>query len=371
MAPSHPPLAATYLAHTRVVMSPNAQTAVISIHRLLIFAALATAIILLAAVYGNLAPSTANPGAIASMEIPEQVKVDSQGWAEVPVRLVANGMQIGAALFSIDFDEQCLLFDPIDANRDGTPDNVIFDVPSQFIVSASFHALDTQGELHIMIVDYSPPYALLPEKAVLTVRLAARCVPANGEIISARVGFGNAPRPSLSTPSGSAVNAAFIDGSVLIGRDLTAPTLAPTATSTPVPTAQPTATQAPAPTSTPIPGTIPPTPGTIPPTPSANDPDVDGILSGEEGTADWDGDGIPNYLDADDDNDGIPTLLEGRGDADGGGVPNFLDLDSNGNGIPDRIEAGDDPLHPVDRDGNGVYDFLDVSEHLFLPLVMR
>ncbi|MCB0025750.1 MAG: hypothetical protein M9936_07615 [Caldilinea sp.] len=352
-------------------MSDNAQTTVFSIHRLLTFAALATAIIVLAQLNRLTSSGTASPSAVANLEIPVHVGVDSQGVAAIPVRFAADGLRISAALFSIDYDEQCLLFDPVDANRDGFPDNVLFNLPSQFIVSASFNALDTDGELHIMMVDYSPPYASLPEQTLLTVRLAARCTPAKGETITARVGFGSAPRPSLSTSTGSAANCTFTDGSVLFGADLPLPTLAPTATATPAPTVAPSATPTIAPTATPDPGTIPPTPGTIPPTPSASDPDVDGILSGEEGTADWDGDGIPNYLDADDDNDGIPTLLEGRGDVDGGGVPNFLDLDSNGNGIPDHTEAGDDPLHPVDRDGNGVYDFLDVPEQLYLPLVTR
>ncbi len=352
-------------------MNSGTQSALVSIIRLLLFAALAAVIILLAALDSLSHPGTRAPHARSTLTIPSDVGVDSQGWATVPIRFASNGMQISGALFTLDYDERCLVFDPIDANHNGMPDNVIFNVSTQFIVSASFNALDTHGELHIMMVDYSPPYAVLPEQTVLTVRLASQCIPAHGESITAAVGFGKSPNPSLSTSSGSAASGTFIDGSVLITENPAVPTLAPTATATPAPTAEPTATATPIPFATPIPGTIPPTPGTIPPTPGAGDPDVDGIRSEEEGTGDWDGDGIPNYLDADDDNDGIPTLLEGRGDADGGGVPNFLDLDSNGNGIPDRIEAGDDPLHPVDRDGNGIYDFLDVPARLYLPLVKR
>ncbi len=51
-------------------------------------------------------------------------------------------------------------------------------------------------------------------------------------------------------------------------------------------------------------------------------------------------------------------------------MPNFLDDDSNGNGIPDAVEVGPDPIHPVDRDGNGIWDFLD-RPRLFLPIVRR
>lgn len=350
-------------------MSMRPKLNLYAVHRLLVFAALVVTIILLASLDRADERKTGNPSATALLAISSRVEVDSQGVATVPLRFTSNGAQISGAMFAIDYDETCLLFDPVDADRNGIPDHVSFDLSTQFAVSALFNPQDTRGELHIMIVDYSPPYAMLPEQVIMTFRLAARCQPTSINTITASVAFGKAPYPSLSTPGGSAASGTYTDGSVLISANPAAPTLAPTATATPTPTGQPTATVTP--TATPDPGTIPPTPGTIPPTPSANDPDVDGIQSSEEGTGDWDGDGIPNYLDADDDNDGIPTLLEGRGDVDGGGVPNFLDLDSNGNGIPDRVEAGDDPLHPVDRDGNGLYDFLDVPARLYLPLVTR
>lgn len=339
-----------------------------TIQRILIFAACALAVLLLAQLDRFPDQHTGSPNTGSVVQIRRDVPVGSDGWASVPVEFVSNGLRVSGALFSIDYDQTCLVFDPVDADRNTIPDNVMLNLPGQFIVAVGFDASDANGELDIVIVDYSPPYATLPDQVILTVRLAATCLPAEGATIEAPVRFAQSPSPSLSTSSGSAAIGTFVDGSVLITANPAAPTLAPTATATPTPTVEPTAMP---PTATPEPGTIPPTPGTIPPTPSANDPDVDGIQSSEEGTGDWDGDGIPNYLDADDDNDGIPTLLEGRGDADGGGVPNFLDLDSNGNGIPDHIEAGDDPLHPVDRDGNGVFDFLDVPERLFLPLVTR
>ena len=336
-----------------------------TIQRFLLFAACALAVMLLALLDRIPDGRTRNPNAGGVMQIQRDAPVGSDGWAAVPVTFASNGLRVSGALFSIDYDQTCLVFDPVDADRNSIPDNILFNVPGQFIVAAGFDATDTDGELDIVIVDYSPPYATLPDQVLLTIRLAGACLPADDATIEAPVRFARSPSPSLSTSSGSAAIGSFVDGSVLITANPAAPTLAPTATATPAPTLEPTAT------ATPIPGTIPPTPGTIPPTPSAGDPDVDGIQSSEEGTGDWDGDGIPNYLDADDDNDGIPTLLEGRGDVDGGGVPNFLDLDSNGNGIPDHIEAGDDPLHPVDRDGNGVWDFLDVPERLYLPCIIR
>jgi hypothetical protein len=350
-------------------MADHIFVSIIKLHRTLLLAAFALAVIMLALL--NRTPS-GYMGSVAGsvtgsslMQIAAGVPIDSDGWARVPVTFTGNGAQVSGALFSIDYDQTCLLFDPVDADRDGAPDNIIFTTPSQFTVSATFDATDLNGELDFMLVDYSPPYATLPDQALLTMRLAAICPPTDDASIEAPVLFSSSPSPSLSTFSGSATRGTFVNGAVLITAHSAAPTPAATATATATPLATP------VPTFTPAPGTIPPTPGTIPPTPGANDPDADGILSSEEGAGDWDGDGIPNYLDADDDNDGIPTLLEGRGDADGGGVPNFLDLDSNGNGISDTVEAGPDPLHPVDRDGNGVYDFLDMAAKLHLPLVVR
>lgn len=98
-------------------------------------------------------------------------------------------------------------------------------------------------------------------------------------------------------------------------------------------------------------------------------PDADGdtILDYNEGTPrdDQDGDGTPNFQDADSDGDTVADAHE-AGDADPLSVPfdsdvddlaDFLDLDADGNCIPDELEAQGDP--PQDFDGDLVYDFAD------------
>ena len=101
---------------------------------------------------------------------------------------------------------------------------------------------------------------------------------------------------------------------------------------------------------------------------------------------DNDKDKIPDVYDLDDDNDGILDTDEGESDLDGDGIPNSFDLDSDNDGCLDVVEAGlddgdvdgllgDSPVEvdslglvisntsgyitPLDRDGNGVYDFLE------------
>ncbi len=132
-------------------------------------------------------------------------------------------------------------------------------------------------------------------------------------------------------------------------------------------------------------------------------------------TNDNDGDGVPDYLDLDSDNDGINDVEEGNSpdpdnngfiltgipdvndngqafgttsepvDTDGDGIPDYLDLDSDNDGINDVVEGGnDDPDNdgiigtgiptvntfgqapgttsdPGDTDGDGVADYRDLD----------
>lgn len=76
------------------------------------------------------------------------------------------------------------------------------------------------------------------------------------------------------------------------------------------------------------------------------------------------------YMDTE--GDGIPDSIEGNGDPDGDNQPNYLDLDSNADGILDQEQVGPDPLHPVDTDGNGTPDFLQMKAGLvYLPLISQ
>jgi len=78
--------------------------------------------------------------------------------------------------------------------------------------------------------------------------------------------------------------------------------------------------------------------------------------------SDFDGDGIPDYLDLDADADGIPDILEGTGDIDGDGIPNYQDTDSDNDGIPDGVENTITlTLTSSDTDVDGIDDAIDVD----------
>jgi len=77
-----------------------------------------------------------------------------------------------------------------------------------------------------------------------------------------------------------------------------------------------------------------------------SDTDGDGVNDAEEigknldSPLDTDGDGRIDVLDLDDDNDGLPSILEGKGDTDHDGLADYLDPDSDNDGISDGIESG-------------------------------
>ena len=101
--------------------------------------------------------------------------------------------------------------------------------------------------------------------------------------------------------------------------------------------------------------------------PMGRDTDGDGILDQWEGAdtmVDTDGDGTPDFEDADSDNDGIPDSVEGHPntstgepvDSDGDGIYDFRDTDSDGNGILDADEP------EGDLDGDGTPDYADLDD---------
>ncbi len=69
-----------------------------------------------------------------------------------------------------------------------------------------------------------------------------------------------------------------------------------------------------------------------------------------------------------DDNDGIETvdsdddMEEGTGDLDGDGIPNFYDADDDGDNVLTAVEIGLDPENPRDSDNDGIPDYLDIDD---------
>jgi hypothetical protein len=312
----------------------------------------ASAIALLAALLLMTATHAQASGGSPLLDVPERIGVVVGESAVVTIHLDGDGEQISGLIFSLDIEPECLAFSSRDGDGDGLPDAAQFVLPPQFSPSVEFQPEDSDGELDIVIMDYSPPLATLPDGILVALRFDVVCEPAitdNSRIST--ITFSAFPPVSFGSPSGQSIGGLSDGGSVKITRGAVA-TPTPAASSTPTPTA--TGTRQPPITRMP---TATPTASSTP-TPTATPTGTRTVTATPTETAAPDADG-----------DGIPDFREGTGDPDNDGIPNYLDLDSNNNGVPDRIEAGDDPDGPVDGNGNGIPEYLEMP--LYLPQLRR
>ena len=130
--------------------------------------------------------------------------------------LTTNASSVAATAFSIDYDESCLSFDDTDGDADNIPDDLAFNLPAGFAVTA-FHDLgDTDGEIDVSIADLAPPIATLADDAILTITFTSTCSPATGATIVAPVGFSSDPAATFSDDLAVDVAGTTADGSVEI-----------------------------------------------------------------------------------------------------------------------------------------------------------
>ena len=148
--------------------------------------------------------------------IPGNIPAHAGKTVSVPVNFTSNGHSIASTVFSVDFDQTCLAFDPTDSDQDGIPDAVTFNLPGAFDASVTFDGDDTDGELDFFIADLFPPLASLPDGTLATITFTATCQPAPGDSIIAPVGFSDDPSASFGNTEGQSVPGITIDGSVEI-----------------------------------------------------------------------------------------------------------------------------------------------------------
>jgi hypothetical protein len=157
---------------------------------------------------GSLAAPLDGPG----LMIPDQIQAQPGSSVVVPVTFSSNGTQIASMVFSIDYNQQWLSFDP------DVPDAIVLTIPTGdgFVGSCSFDAEDTDGEIDCYILDFSEPLAPFPDGVFLEFILQA------GSPISpviANVNFGTDPSPSFGNTEGQSEAPGLIQsGSVMIGQ---------------------------------------------------------------------------------------------------------------------------------------------------------
>jgi hypothetical protein len=136
---------------------------------------------------------------------------------QVPVLFTSTGQTIDTTAFSFDFDQVCLSFSSTDANQDGIPDAIVFNVPVDFTRTATYSASDTDGEIDISIYDQVAPRATLQNGVLLTIAFTVKsaCQAAPGSSNSARIGFSKDPSPSFAS-LGQSILGLAADGFVRI-----------------------------------------------------------------------------------------------------------------------------------------------------------
>ncbi len=123
---------------------------------------------------------------------------------DVPLALDTAGAHVAALSFALDYDATCLALTLDDQDRNGLPDAIVIDAPTQFHAAVSVNPGGQQGQLSVMLVDYIPPLAALHDTAALmTIQFQIVCPLAPGLIDYAYVRFASTPAVGFSDNEGA------------------------------------------------------------------------------------------------------------------------------------------------------------------------
>ena len=148
-----------------------------------------------------------------TLVIPDDLVAEAGGQVTVPIVLQGNGAEVSSLLFSIDYDETWLTFDPADHDEDGVPDAIVFNLPDHFVRSVTIDLNDASGELDIMIASFASPAHVLPEGELLSITFG---LGSSTDTTEAIIAFAQQPEPSLGDRNGYAISGSAQDGVVRI-----------------------------------------------------------------------------------------------------------------------------------------------------------
>ena len=153
--------------------------------------------------YGTVSTEATN----ASLSIAAQVSGPAKSNVSMPITLASNGSTVSSLVFSVDYDRSWLNFDPVDADQNGIPDNVMLYLPNGFQAAVS---LGEAGELDFIIYAMSPDVTL-PDGVIASVNLT---VGKPDVTTLAPVFFFYDPPVSLGSTAGESVPVTADGGSV-------------------------------------------------------------------------------------------------------------------------------------------------------------
>ncbi len=139
--------------------------------------------------------------ALPALELPARLQAERDGAVLVPVTLHRGESRVNSVVFSLIVPDS-LSFDPTDANRDGVPDAVTFQLPEGFTGKVRWNPKNSAGQLALTVFDTSGLRKPLP----LGHRLAVvRLTPKDGATPQEPVRFGTSPTPSFGLDEGKSV----------------------------------------------------------------------------------------------------------------------------------------------------------------------
>jgi hypothetical protein len=142
------------------------------------------------------------------LTIPTAIPANPNSTVTIPVIFTGNGNDIASVVFSIDYDEDLLAYDP------SIPSAIVINVPAAFIGFCEANTADTDGEIDCFMYDPSPPLSILPDSTLAMITLRTANIPG---MATAFVKFSTDPNPSFGNTAGQSVAGSDIDGSVKIG----------------------------------------------------------------------------------------------------------------------------------------------------------
>lgn len=163
----------------------------------------------------NLSPQIEPSSVVAEpfLMLSEKEHAPSGGSVTIPIEFAGSGNEISSLIFSIDYDQSWLTFDPADNDSDGIPDAISFNLPGTFSGSVTLDVNDADGELDFFIADLTPPLTALPDGVIAYLTLGI----GNPSITTqASVKFSQDPMASFGNTSGQSIVGTTVDGSVYI-----------------------------------------------------------------------------------------------------------------------------------------------------------
>jgi len=129
------------------------------------------------------------------------------------VTYVSNGAEVSSMAFSINFDQNTMLFDPTDYDNDGIPDSIGFNLPPGFSGNVSVDLNDADGELDFVIADLMVPLSSMPNTQLIRITFTALEI---GDKTIVPILFSQDPIASFGDIHGNSLPGGTSDGLIII-----------------------------------------------------------------------------------------------------------------------------------------------------------